>query len=809
MPILIRDQSDGDVRLWRRIIEKRRKDIQGLDESTIESIVSDLWQACGEHDPCNSSAKVEKLLNLHLRICSNEDEDPSRRRKSLESFKKLVEKIDCIVGSESVSIGSTPNSDGGVDTSHGFNGRYSTTETDPRSLPLHSQAVVLREVTETSEKLASQSIEASLPLLSDAMVSTTSIPGSVSSNSKRKFSDLPQVNNVEAIVNSSPFHNRETERNASPMATVQVPANRDEDLSHRSPAETTSSDVNVQPRSELRSSKQINSVPSNAAASEMDSNRRRQSWRRPHPFLERMSDVEWHCTLCDCTMSLKNVESHVAGKRHKQNVNQVARNRQEQSIRPSHWPVASHDNLNCQQLPSNTSSTQPFHESSLAPFQNSLPPPRPSLGPLSNTHVDRFDYSQRNTSVPVVPPDNYHEINNHSNDTQRRVSASDLEVPASRTLSDHTEPVSEHIDGNRSYVQLDKNARTADNGLQVSSEEHRKSNPNNSQSIESLQRNNPQLVEGSPISVIAYKDGMPSVARAVRERLRTEVSFRPQELDPLTAKQAASRLREWDPFWRNIGNAAVGITSKVFNLKPRPDVKSEYAIERAAHIDFDIARHKVVFSMNIAWGKKVIKKNDAVLLLRMLPLDPGYYKKKRADCHLWPKGTFVQINERPIQLLQRKQQDHDTTLWKGMCKDLDMVEHIADPSIKHNISIFTIDKDAYIFLISLCQYRSVDEIFEMLMDQDGTQAITRLTRDESMQKAMTFAGKQMLVVDSDEEPDKEQLGKFVFSLTCPISKQPMKVPVRGKKCKHYQVSLENMWTYINAWFSWSYSSVVN
>jgi hypothetical protein len=48
----------------------------------------------------------------------------------------------------------------------------------------------------------------------------------------------------------------------------------------------------------------------------------------------------------------------------------------------------------------------------------------------------------------------------------------------------------------------------------------------------------------------------------------------------------------------------------------------------------------------------------------MLPIDSMAMKKDLADTHLWPKGTFVEINGKPVNLVQRRQQSHDPRQWK-------------------------------------------------------------------------------------------------------------------------------------------------
>ena len=191
----------------------------------------------------------------------------------------------------------------------------------------------------------------------------------------------------------------------------------------------------------------------------------------------------------------------------------------------------------------------------------------------------------------------------------------------------------------------------------------------------------------------------------------------------------------------------------------------------------------------------------------MLPLNMDYYKKKRADCHLWPKGTFLQIDDNPIEVVQRRQQSHDHQQWKGICKHLDLVERIPDPNKKIKISLFTYDTDCYAYVVGICKHRSVDTMLSELMKENGPEAITKLSNEDSIKKALTFAGSELLGVDMEDD-NTQTVGKFVFCLTCPISKQPMKIPVRGKTCKHFQVRLAPyfkffLYSFISVHICWS------
>jgi hypothetical protein len=45
-------------------------------------------------------------------------------------------------------------------------------------------------------------------------------------------------------------------------------------------------------------------------------------------------------------------------------------------------------------------------------------------------------------------------------------------------------------------------------------------------------------------------------------------------------------------------------------------------------------------------------------------------------------------------------------------------------------------------------------------------------------------------VDNENEDNLEaETGKFIFALTCPISRKAIVTPVRGRDCTHFQVYL--------------------
>ena len=248
------------------------------------------------------------------------------------------------------------------------------------------------------------------------------------------------------------------------------------------------------------------------------------------------------------------------------------------------------------------------------------------------------------------------------------------------------------------------------------------------------------------------------------------------------------RLKEWDPFWTPIAEVFSGVTSKVHHLHPRTNL-----IYNAMDEDFSFVEGSPLVDM-FQWGQQrgtgAWKNDEVVLLLRMLPNNLDSYSKKRADCHLWPKGTYLQINDTPVRLEQRRQQMHDEREWKGMSREVSIAEFVTDPTKINKVQLCCYDAEPFFYSLSVCQYSSAESIYSSMIDPTDPKAITCVSAQSGEERAIDFAARQMTVtIDSDAEEDDEDVGKFVFSLTCPISRQLMEFPVRGKSCKHWQVSV--------------------
>jgi hypothetical protein len=246
-----------------------------------------------------------------------------------------------------------------------------------------------------------------------------------------------------------------------------------------------------------------------------------------------------------------------------------------------------------------------------------------------------------------------------------------------------------------------------------------------------------------------------------------------------------NRLEKWDPFWSTRRVVVSGMTSPIESLQPP---QSQPQLKTVTSIAFELSPDTIHALSPARGNSKNISAGDVRLILRMLPVTWDF--KKRADCHLWPKGTFLTIDQVPVQLIQRKQQSHAPTQWYGMCELLDVSSRLLSPSPKRSYSVELCcnDEEQFLFCLSICQYQSAESIVDSLIrDNTPSKWLERLSLEQSIEKAIHRINQEMIVLDSDDENEQQDVGKFVFSLTCPISKRLMQIPVRGKDCKHWQV----------------------
>mmetsp|Transcript_99005 Transcript_99005/g.285706 ORF Transcript_99005/g.285706 Transcript_99005/m.285706 type:complete len:932 (+) Transcript_99005:186-2981(+) len=259
----------------------------------------------------------------------------------------------------------------------------------------------------------------------------------------------------------------------------------------------------------------------------------------------------------------------------------------------------------------------------------------------------------------------------------------------------------------------------------------------------------------------------------------------------------ASRLfRRWEPFWQVQKEIITGVTVKIkesewLEGKLKPTNNFLNAPKTVAAFKLSMVNIKP-FASYLQFKKKVIgaannKDGDFVLMLRMLPIkkDPKY---KRAPCHLWPKGTFLTINGTPRELIQRKQANHDPAKWEGNCIPLDLSSIMESASQDITIAMCCQDDKQFAFSVSICFYKTPAKLQKELLSVTNPFFET-LSPEQSMKKAMIFMKKNsMITIDDDDgaSGEKREMARLVFSLMDPVTKTPIKIPVRGRDCKHWQ-----------------------
>ena len=280
------------------------------------------------------------------------------------------------------------------------------------------------------------------------------------------------------------------------------------------------------------------------------------------------------------------------------------------------------------------------------------------------------------------------------------------------------------------------------------------------------------------IVVTAKADKTPTKACTVDDRESTSVDF--LELNcSVDISLVKCRLEEWDPFWSNY-DVRISTTSPVTLTLPTTNL-----IKTAASFVLDTDTYSAQID---AWGKKQPVQSTNSLVLRMLPLEYDRKNMIRSDNHLWPRGTFIQVSERPISIEQRKQLKHKLKEWRYMSKELNLASLIPNPKLPTPIDIFCYDDQVYIVCVSRSRYRSVDEVLHSLLDISSPKKIFEISFAAGLQRAVSSAASLISIdIDGDDNDATNELGKFIVSLKCPLSRAIMEIPVRGKDCVHHQV----------------------
>lgn len=294
---------------------------------------------------------------------------------------------------------------------------------------------------------------------------------------------------------------------------------------------------------------------------------------------------------------------------------------------------------------------------------------------------------------------------------------------------------------------------------------------------------------------------------------RPQVSLQFQRFEPTKnmIENFNNRLEKWDPHWVVEKNFCVGVTS--------PVTKSTYNLQFAYHLktaaSFGVQDLVKFAGPRIRQVPATTAPRDMEyrVLIRMLPLYLSKQKnggKHRADVHLWPKGTYLQIKlpnghslPTPLVLHQRKQQSHATEKWLGICKCLDITSFVhktfssTQNSLKAAssdsfVQLGCYDQELYMFSLALCKYKSPQTIHRTLLQST---LLPRVGLDEMQQRAKKLMETNEVILDSDSEDETDNIKTNTeqkairFSIRDPFTMGLLKTPVRGRNCLHFSVSI--------------------
>lgn len=310
-----------------------------------------------------------------------------------------------------------------------------------------------------------------------------------------------------------------------------------------------------------------------------------------------------------------------------------------------------------------------------------------------------------------------------------------------------------------------------------------------------------------------FAEALPKFTGALGKRPLGEFSWKQSALTEAEVDDAIRRLYIWDPYWEMLDILALTKNSSIDSIahmdKPRENGKDHQppTQNRAVEVKIAVPLHyqKLIKDWNRLRGdnRNTYEDGDVKLVLRMLPCQPpqrptgkSAAKKKlmRSDYHLWPKGTFIQVDHVAREIVQRKQQSHNVTEWSYLCRMLDVTQFAQTPATVTITGLFH-DPEPYYLCAAICRYRAPLQLYRTLMNG----SIDKLSMEDSIQVALEYAQKNAVVcLDDGIENDNVSPSSFVFKLSCPISSTLMTTPVRGRQCNHFQCfDLQNFLT-VNA-----------
>jgi len=321
-------------------------------------------------------------------------------------------------------------------------------------------------------------------------------------------------------------------------------------------------------------------------------------------------------------------------------------------------------------------------------------------------------------------------------------------------------------------------------------------------------------------------------------------------LDNAQCIDVRNRLSTWDPYWKIIeelghrdvscgqGDDITSVGTRTTACLPVSKVGNSVSIPSCAMVSIDF-REEILRSATantdgrgrsiqgfrpwgVKWGKPAQpdrhQQGDRRLIMRCLPLHRTVTdEKKRADLHLWPLGSFVQIKlgkgcDHVIPVVQRKQQSHDHSKWLGNSRHLDLTSYISDTNNTLEINICSKEviegvsdggavlKNSYAVHVAICEYTEPDTLYNQLMGkaEGGEVVMPKLSLRSAKRMLKECIANNTITLDSDEEEagGNSESAFLNFSLLCHVSKKCIETPVRGQHCTHLQCfDLRN---YLNA-----------
>jgi hypothetical protein len=311
---------------------------------------------------------------------------------------------------------------------------------------------------------------------------------------------------------------------------------------------------------------------------------------------------------------------------------------------------------------------------------------------------------------------------------------------------------------------------------------------------------------------------------ALEERDRVKLEFEQTSVNMTEALAMMDRLQRWDPFWEFTGPVMIGKLGRIlvpaletpppegtalneaYKAKAEKLAKSGKLLRTAMRLVFtpnvDLKAHgeRDVFKLIPfpSWHnpqRTTFENGEAHLILRMLPCNPptqgtgsASSYRTRVDCHIWPKGTFLQHNGNPVRLRQRKL-DKGNRTWKHSDPKelhvLDLTPRIQDPRTEQVLDLCCYDDEPFLYCLSICRYRSHEALYRSLTLSSSPERLEMIPYDAGLARIIELANPVLL--DGVEETDPGGDNFAYYSLLCPLTMKTMSHPVRGRKCSHFQV----------------------